>query len=321
MKNISEILTGVKTMGIGGHIRPDGDCVGSCMALYLYIKSYYPDIDVKVYLENPRPVFSHIERIDEIITEPDGDRVFDLFVTCDVSARDRLAVAGEYFEKASRTVCIDHHISNEGFADVNYVKGEISSCCEVLYGLLDQDKIDRPIAAAIYTGMIHDTGVFQYSSTGPETMRIAGELMKTGFDFSRIIDRSFYEKTYVQNQVMGRVLAESIMIQDGKCIIGYMRRRDMDFYGVDGKDLDGIVSQLRLTKGVEVAMFLYETESQKFKVSLRSNGRVDVSRIAVYFGGGGHVRAAGCDLYGSMYDVINNISEQIELQLPPEQDK
>lgn len=321
MKNISEILTGVKTMGIGGHIRPDGDCVGSCMALYLYIKSYYPDIDVKVYLENPRPVFSHIERIDEIITEPDGDRVFDLFVTCDVSARDRLAVAGEYFEKASRTVCIDHHISNEGFADVNYVQGEISSCCEVLYGLLDQDKIDRPIAAAIYTGMIHDTGVFQYSSTGPETMRIAGELMKTGFDFSRIIDRSFYEKTYVQNQVMGRVLAESIMIQDGKCIIGYMRKRDMDFYGVDGKDLDGIVSQLRLTKGVEVAMFLYETESQKFKVSLRSNGRVDVSRIAVYFGGGGHVRAAGCDLYGSMYDVINNISEQIELQLPPEQDK
>lgn len=321
MKNISEILTGVKTMGIGGHIRPDGDCVGSCMALYLYIKSYYPDIDVKVYLENPRPVFSHIERIDEIITEPDGDRVFDLFVTCDVSARDRLAVAGEYFEKARRTVCIDHHISNEGFADVNYVKGEISSCCEVLYGLLDQDKIDRPIAAAIYTGMIHDTGVFQYSSTGPETMRIAGELMKTGFDFSRIIDRSFYEKTYVQNQVMGRVLAESIMIQGGKCIIGYMRRRDMDFYGVDGKDLDGIVSQLRLTKGVEVAMFLYETESQKFKVSLRSNGRVDVSRIAVYFGGGGHVRAAGCDLYGSMYDVINNISEQIELQLPPEQDK
>ena len=69
-------------MGIGGHIRPDGDCVGSCMALYLYIKSYYPDIDVKVYLENPRPVFSHIERIDEIITEPDGDRVFDLF--CDL---------------------------------------------------------------------------------------------------------------------------------------------------------------------------------------------------------------------------------------------
>lgn len=307
-------------MGIGGHIRPDGDCVGSCMALYLYVKTYFPEIDVKVYLDNPRPVFSHIDRIDEILTETDGDRVFDLFVTCDVSAMNRLALAEEYFNRAKKTVCIDHHISNSGFAEVNHVKGDISSCCEVLYGLLDKEKIDRSVAAALYTGMIHDTGVFQYSSTTPETMRIAGELMKTGFEFSKIIDHSFYEKTYLQNQVMGRVLAESIMIQDGRCIIGYLRKKDLDFYGVDGKDLDGIVSQLRLTKGVEVAMFLYETKTQVFKVSLRSNGNVDVSRIAVYFGGGGHVRAAGCDLHGSVYDVINNVSEQIAHQLAAEQD-
>lgn len=100
-------------------------------------------------------------------------------------------------------------------------------------------------------------------------MRIAGELMKTGFNFSKIIDESFYQKTYVQNQVMGRVLAESIILLDGKCIIGYLKKKDMDFYGVEGKDLDGIVSQLRLTEGVEVAMFLYELETQSFKVSLR----------------------------------------------------
>ena len=195
--------------------------------------------------------------------------------------------------------------------------------------------------------MIHDTGVFQYSSTSPDTMRIAGDLMEKGVDFSNIIDESFYQKSYIQNQVMGRVLAESIMLLDGKCIVGYMKLRDMDFYGVKPSDLDesyivysspllGAVSsmqmlspmfsgktsqssacesQLRLTKGVEVAMFIYEHESQVFKVSLRSNGSVDVSKIASYFGGGGHVKAAGCDLAGSMYDVINNISEQIEKQL------
>ena len=144
--------------------------------------------------------------------------------------------------------------------------------------------------------------------------------MKTGFEFSKIIDHSFYEKTYLQNQVMGRVLAESIMLQHGKFIVGYLRRKDLDFYGVDGKDLDGIVSQLRLTKGVEVAMFLYEIETQTFKVSLRSNGKVDVSKIAVYFGGGGHVRAAGCDMQGSVYDVINNISAEIDRQLSTEQE-
>ena len=92
MKNISEVLTGVKTMGIAGHIRPDGDCVGSCMALYLYVTEHFPEIDVRIYLDHPKPVFSHIDRIGDIRTETDGDREFDLFVTCDVSARDRLAV-------------------------------------------------------------------------------------------------------------------------------------------------------------------------------------------------------------------------------------
>lgn len=315
MKNIAEVLEHVKTVGIGGHVRPDGDCVGSCMALYLYIKEYYPEIQVDVYLDHPKPVFSHIDRIDEIKMEADGERKYDLFVTCDVSARERLAVADQYFDTAKKTVCIDHHVSNIGFGDVNHVKGDISSCCEVLYGLLDPERVTLPVATAIYTGMVHDTGVFQYSSTSPETMRIAGELMKTGLPFSKIIDQSFYEKTYIQNQVMGRVLAESIMLQEGKCIVGYMRKKDMDFYGVDGKDLDGIVSQLRLTKGVEVAIFLYEVETQTFKVSLRSNGKIDVSKVAVYFGGGGHMRAAGCDLQGSMYDVVNNITAEIERQM------
>ena len=252
MENIAEILEGVKTMGIGGHIRPDGDCVGSCMALYLYVKTYYPEIQADVYLDNPKPVFGHIDCMDEIKTELDGDKEYDLFVTCDVSAKDRLAIAGPYFDTAKRTACIDHHISNSGFAQVNHIRGEVSSACEVLYGLFDPEKVVRTIAVPIYTGMVH-----------------------------------------------------------GKCIIGYLKKRDMEFYGVDGKDLDGIVSQLRLTAGVEVAMFIYEVETQSFKVSLRSNGNVDVSKIAVYFGGGGHMRAAGCDLQGSVYDVINNVTEQI----------
>ena len=318
MERIEEILDGVKTMGIGGHVRPDGDCVGSCMALYLYIKKWYPEIKADIYLEKPKPVFGHIACMDEVHYEAGEPREYDLFVTCDVSAPDRLAVASDYFASAKKTVCIDHHVSNPGFADINHVQGDISSCCEVLYGILDSEKVTLPIATAIYTGMVHDTGVFQYSSTSPETMRIAGELMKTGIPFSRIIDESFYQKTYIQNQVMGRVLAESILLQNGTCIIGYLRRRDMDFYGVEGSDLDGIVSQLRLTKGVEVAIFIYETETQTFKVSLRSNGKVDVSKVAVFFGGGGHTRAAGCDLHGSMYDVINNITAEIERQLTEE---
>ncbi len=315
MRNIEEVLENVKTVGIGGHVRPDGDCVGSCMALYLYLRENFPRIHTDVYLDKMQPVFSYIDRIDEIKHEAGEEISYDLFITCDVSARHRLAIAGEYFDAAARTVCIDHHVSNAGFAEVNHVRGEVSSACEVLYSLLDPEKISRSVATALYTGIVHDTGVFQYSSTTPDTMRIAGELMKFGFDFSRIIEESFYEKTYVQNQVMGRVLTESLLLLDGKCIVGYLKKRDMDFYGVEGTDLDGVVSQLRLTAGVEVAIFLYELKPQYFKVSLRSNGKVDVSRIAVYLGGGGHVKAAGCELNGSVHDVINNITEQVVLQL------
>lgn len=315
MNNIAEVLDGVKTMAIAGHIRPDGDCVGSCMALYAYIKKWYPEIQADIYLETPKPVFGYLAYMDEVKSEAAGEKEYDLFVTCDVSARDRLAVAGDYFEKAKKTVCIDHHVSNPGFARINHILPDASSSCEVLYGLLDPEKVDREIAQAVYTGIIHDTGVFQYSCTSPETMRIAGELMKTGFDFTGIIEKSFYQKTYIQNQVMGRVLAESILLLDGKCIVGYMKKKDMDFYGVDGADLDGVVSQLRLTQDVEVAIFIYEKNTQEFKVSLRSNGDVDVSKIAVFFGGGGHVKAAGCEMAGSMYDVVNNITAELVKQM------
>lgn len=316
MKRIEEILDGVKTLGIGGHVRPDGDCVGSCMGLYLYLKAYHPEIAVDIYLDHPKDVFGYIACMDEIkMEEPAQDLVYDLFVTLDVSAKNRIALVGEAYDRAKKRVCIDHHVSNPGFGDVNYILSDVSSASEVLYTLLEPEKITKEIATAIYTGIVHDTGVFQYSSTSGETMRIAGELMETGFNFNKIIEQSFYEKTYIQNQVMGRVLAESIMVLHGKCIIGYMKRKDMLFYGVSGRELDGIVSQLRLTRGVEVAIFLYEQEPHLFKVSLRSNGKADVSKIATYFGGGGHLRAAGCDMIGSMYDVANNLTLHIEKQL------
>ena len=140
-------------------------------------------------------------------------------------------------------------------------------------------------------------------------------MMAKGIDFSRIIDESFYPSTYVQNQILGRALLESVVFLDGKCIFSVVRRKDMVFYGVESSDLDGIVDQLRVTEGVEVAIFLHETENHVYKVSMRSKALVDVSKVAAYFGGGGHVRAAGCTMSGSVYDVRNNLSRHIEDQL------
>lgn len=315
MEKITDELTGVKTVAIAGHIRPDGDCIGSCMGMYLYLKENYPDIETDIYLEQPREGFSYISHLEDIKTACTEEKIYDLFITLDASTSDRIGVAQKLFRKAKRRICIDHHVSNPGFADKDIICPQIGSASEVLYHLLEEEKITKPIAEAIYTGMAHDTGVFRYSCTTPDTMRIAAKLMEKGIDFSSIIDQSFCEKSYVQNQILGRCLMESIQVLHGKCIVGCLRRKDLEFYGVEPKDLDGIVEQLRVTRGAEVAVFLYELKTQEFKVSLRSKGSVDVNRVAVYFSGGGHVRAAGCTMQGSVYDVINNLTLQIEKQL------
>ena len=249
------------------------------------------------------------------ILKPDAGAVYDLFITCDVSALDRLAVARKYFDAAKKTACIDHHVSNEAFADVNYIVPDASSTSELVYNLLDYDKMSLETAEALYMGIAHDTGIFRYSCTSPETMEAAAQLMRKGVDTAKITDRTYYEKTYVQNQILGRALLESIMVLDQRCIVSVVRLKEMEFFQAKPSDLEGIVSQMRQTKGVEVAMFLHETAPQTFKVSLRSKERVDVSRIAKYFGGGGHVRAAGVTMKGSVHDVINNLTALIEKQL------
>ena len=312
--NIIEELKGAHTVGITGHIRPDGDCVGSTLALYNYLKKNVADIDVSVYLEQPKEGFSYLSGYSDIKNELEENKKFDAFVVLDCSSIDRIEPFIKGFENADKTICIDHHISNGSFADVNEVKSDASSACEVLYDTLDADKVDKSVAECIYTGIIHDTGVFKYSCTSAHTMEIAGKMMELGIDYSDIIDNSFYKKTYVQNQILGRALLESVLFYDGRCIFSSVTKDEMDFYGVTGKELGGIIEQLRLTDGVEVAIFLYESGDNEYKVSLRSKKEIDVSRIAVSFGGGGHIRAAGFTASGKIYDIINRIGEMIEEQ-------
>ncbi|MDD6797790.1 MAG: bifunctional oligoribonuclease/PAP phosphatase NrnA [Bacteroides sp.] len=312
--NIAEEIAGAKTVGITGHVRPDGDCVGSCMGLYNYIVDNMPEIQVSVYLEKPGDEFNYIRGTDSIKNEPD-DVVHDVFFVLDCSDTDRFKPFEKCFAGSKKKICIDHHVSNAGFADKALIMPQASSTCEVLYGTLDEDKISKSVAECIYTGIIHDTGVFKYSCTSAATMTIAGKMMEKGIAYSDIIDNSFYKKSYVQNQVLGRALLESVLFYNGKCIFSAVTKKIMDFYGVDGKALGGIIEQLRLTDGVEVAIFLYETGVNEFKVSMRSKNYVDVSRIAMYFGGGGHVRAAGCTMQGTIHDIINNIGAQLEIQM------
>lgn len=314
--NICEEVKDITSVAISGHIRPDGDCVGSCMGMYLYLKQNAPWLKkVDVYLQEIPESYHIISGTNDIHHSCDSNERYDLFIALDCGDLERLGESVKYFKSAAHTLCYDHHISNQGFADTNYVDPAISSASELIYHVMDSEKITKEIAEALYMGIAHDTGIFQYSCTSPHTMEVAADLMRKGIDCSYIIDTTYMEKTYVQNQILGRALLESMLVLDGKCIISAVTKKNMKFYGVTPADLDGIVSQMRLTKGVEAAIFLYETKPQEYKVSLRSKSYVDVSRVAQYFGGGGHVRAAGCTMQGSMHDVVNNLTLPIEKQL------
>lgn len=308
-------IEGVKKIGISGHVRPDGDCIGSCLAMYNYVKKVNKDAEVTLFLEEPSDVFDFLPGREALNKTFVGINNYDLYIALDSGDTKRLGGAEPFFKGAKRTICIDHHASNPGYGDVSLVVPDASSTCEVLYTLFDKDLIDDDIARCIYTGIIHDTGVLQYSNTSKLTFDIVGELKNFDIDTSKIIDETFYQKTYVQNQILGRVLTESILFMDGKCIAGLVSKKMMNFYDAKPTDLEGIVNQLLYTKGVEVAIFMHEIRATEYKVSMRSNGKVNVSDIAVFFGGGGHVRAAGCMMNGTFHDVLNNISEHIEKQL------
>lgn len=316
MIDLEEMLKGVKTVAISGHVRPDGDCFGSCMGMYLYVLTYHPEIDAKVYLEdNFSRSFLFVSRSGDICHDyPDRDDT-DLFISLDAADASRLGQAQKYLAAAKKTVVIDHHVSNPGFGLVNEIQAESSSTCELVTLLIGRGKLTKEIAEPLYLGIAHDSGVFTYSCTTMRTFETAGWLIGTGIDFSTIIDRTWRQKTYVQNQILGYALMQSILMLDGKVIFSVVHKKEMDFYGVQPTDMDGIVQQLRVTKGVEVAIFLYESGVREYKVSMRSNGKVDVAQIAVLFGGGGHRVAAGCTMSGGVHDAVNNLVEQIDLQL------
>lgn len=314
-------LEGVKTVAVAGHIRPDGDSVGACIGLWTYINEQFPQIKADVWLEKPDPKFAFLKGY-EALQVPDGqEREYDLFISVDCASLDRLGNALPFFEKAKRTLCIDHHVSNPGFAIENFIDGDASSACEVICRMLDMEKISKEAAAAFYMGIAHDTGVFQYSCTSPDTMRLAASLMEKGIACTEILEETYYKKTYCQNQVMGKALLESMRLLNGRCIVSVMKKKDMDFFGVVPSDLDGIVSQMKLTEGVEVAIFLYETDYMEYKVSLRSKNTVNVSEVASYFGGGGHVRAAGVTMKGTFHDIVNNLTLHIEHQLEGQEEQ
>lgn len=311
---IDQILGEAKNVAIGGHVRPDGDCVGSCMALAEYIRKWYPECNVDVYLEEIAEEYKCIVGTDQIIHEI-PETCYDLFICLDCGDEDRLGFSGKLFEDAKRTYCIDHHISNTAFADDSYIVPDASSTAELVYHVMEDKKITLEIATALYLGIVHDTGVFQYSCAKPSTFRVAAKLLEKGVDAPTLITDTYYEKTYIQNRMLGIALNKSRLHEGGKVISSVITTKEMEELQANPKDLDAIVSQLRITKGVEVAIFLYQTGENSYKISLRAKDYVDVSKVAVTFGGGGHIKASGASMDGTSEEIIKKLLTELKEQL------
>ena len=316
-KKFSQLIDAADTIAIIGHKHPDGDCIGSNLAMYNYITENFKGKTVDVYDEICSTSFKILSGYRKIKHEA-ADKRYDLAISIDVSDIDRLGSFKELYSTAISTVCIDHHVSNKGFGDFCYIVPDSSSACEAMCDLLDLDKISEKTANCLYLGIIHDTGVFKYSSTSKATMELAGLLIEKGAKPEIIIDGTFYKKSYKQNQLMSRVILDSELYEGGRIIFGHITKELFKECKCSTMDTDGIVEQLRLTDGVEVAVFAYQLTKDTIKFSLRAKSYVDVNAIASEFGGGGHVRAAGFETKLTFEDALEKVIQLAKKQLVDE---
>lgn len=314
MKHFNEQILKADTIAITGHIHPDGDCIGSCLALKQYILDNYSEKKVDIYLEPISSKFYFLSHADEIKNEPEKQKNYDLFFVLDCGSQDRYEPFAEMVNNAKTLIGIDHHISNDGFGDYYQIDPDASATCEVLCQIFEEDKISNECAQCLYTGIVHDTGVFKHSNTTRKTMEYAGMLLEKGVSSTKIIDETFYQKTFVQNQLLGKALLNSELYADGKIIFSDVSEEDFKELNAASSDSDGIIDQLRITKGVEAAIFLYPIEDG-YKVSMRSNEKVNVSEIAKSYGGGGHIRAAGCSMKGTLKEIKDTLIKDITKQI------
>ncbi len=308
---IGALVRDARSIALSGHVRPDGDCVGACLGLWNYLRKTMPQVRVDVYLGTYASSFSFLNGEDRILHAPSGE-VYDLFISLDAAAKDRLDAFLPMFERAGRRVVIDHHETNPGFGEENLIEGGASSTCELLFTLLDEKLIDRDCARCLYLGIVHDTGVFKYPSTTLRTMTVAGRLLEKmeKNDAQFIIDETFHARSFAQNKAIGVALGSSYLELDGKLIIAAVTKAEREALGLSAQDLDGVIDELRITRGTEAAAFFYALEDDVYKVSLRSQ-HISVSGLAASHGGGGHEHAAGFDMKGPWQESAKIITKEI----------
>ena len=296
------------------HESPDGDAVGSSLAMKLIIEKLEKTADV-IIPEYSR-LFNFLPSAEEIMTDS-KIKNYDLAISVDCATLKRMAKK-EYFENAKSTIVIDHHGSNTMYGDLNYVNPASPACCEVLAGMLKYYEIDitKDIGTCLMTGIITDTGGFRHVGITPETFEFTADLIRLGVDVPDIYKRTLNTKTRANFELSKRVMDRMEILEDGKVTFTYMNKKDEEEVGAEPGDHEGLVEIGRDIEGVEVSIFIRQKENEEaYKISMRSGNKVNVSDICFLFGGGGHPRAAGALIQGNVEQVKEKLMKEVRKAL------
>lgn len=289
--NIIEEIDKAKNIVILTHEVPDGDAIGSSLALYTGLKQLGKDTDVVI--PEYSKTFEFLPNSNEIKKEGRNE-TYDLAIALDCGDIKRLNGFAKYFEDANTKISIDHHSSNTMFADYNFVNPAAPACAQILVIVLEALGviIDKEIGTCLLTGIITDTGGFKYKGVTAETFEFVAELLNRGVNVSDVYKKVLQTISKTRFELTRIATNRLEFLEDGKITFTYITKEDEQKLGAGSNDHDGIVERGRDIEGVEVSIFLRETDNG-YKISLRSNEYVNVSDICLMFGGGGHVRAAG----------------------------
>lgn len=297
---------------IMAHETPDGDAIGSMLSMNLALKKLGKEADV-IVREFPR-TFDFLPGAKEARSNSDIEQ-YDLAISLDCADLKRL-VGKEYFESAKKTIVIDHHGTNMMYGDLNFVNPVSPACCEILAGMFEyfDIEIDSEIGSCILTGIITDTGGFKYSSVTPETFEFTAELLRKGVNVSDIYQRVLETRRKSNFELLRRAMNRLELLEDGKIAFTYINKKDEEEVHAETGDHEGIVENGRSIEGVRVSVFIREKEENIYKVSMRAgNGfNINVSDICYIFGGGGHPRAAGAVVSGTVEQVKEKLVKEIK---------
>lgn len=294
---------------VAGHMDPDGDSIGSSLAVAMLLEKL--DITTTIYSQDGIPkVYHFLPWTERVQNKLEPSRRFDLAIVLDSSGIDRLGSKINIRDVAKVVINIDHHPDNTQFGDINYVENS-SSAAEQVYQLCKYLKIevDRKMAECLYVAMITDTGNFRYENTSEVTFEIAAELLRYGVETHEITTRIYDTKSIPSIKINALALSQLEFSDDRKLAWCAVSEEMMRKARAKSEDLIGLVDQIRSIEGVEVAI-LFREEREKIKVNFRSKHRINVSEVAKCFGGGGHIKAAGAIVEGNLEKVKQRVTAE-----------